>query len=79
MLFSNAHTIHMQADDKEPGKQEDPKLRIAWQYRRYIQRQQDKADEPGPSVAPTSRRKGVGDLPSTHPDKASPSGRSSGT
>ncbi|KAK9909878.1 hypothetical protein WJX75_008871 [Coccomyxa subellipsoidea] len=63
-----------QADDKEPGKQEDPKLRIAWQYRRYIQRQQDRADAPGPPVAPTFRRKGAGDSPSTQPDTTPPSG-----
>lgn len=71
--------LDMQEDDKEPGKQEDPKLRIAWQYRRYIQRQQDRADAPGPPVAPTFRRKGAGDSPSTQPDTTPPSGSAAGT
>ncbi|EIE24544.1 hypothetical protein COCSUDRAFT_40910 [Coccomyxa subellipsoidea C-169] len=65
----------MQAEDREPGKEEDPKLRIAWQYRRYIQRQQDRAEQPGPPVAP---RKGVGDVSGKHPDLTSPSGSTAG-
>lgn len=39
----------MQEDDSEQGKQEDPKLRIAWQYRRYIQRQQNNPDPAEPA------------------------------
>lgn len=56
--------LFMQEEEKELGKQEDPKLRIAWQYRRYIQRQQqDKGSQPSPTMAPTSWRKGASDFP----------------
>ncbi len=77
--FIGCPILPMQAEDREPGKEEDPKLRIAWQYRRYIQRQQDRAEQPGPPVAPTSRRKGVGDVSGEHPDLTSPSGSTAGT
>ncbi len=32
--------LHAQDNEKEASEQESPQLRIAWQYRRYIQRQQ---------------------------------------
>jgi elongator complex protein 4 len=45
-------TRRVQEDEKQ-GDQEDPKLRIAWQYRRYIHRQQNKA-EPAQPTCPSS-------------------------
>ncbi|CAL8467548.1 g7086 [Coccomyxa elongata] len=62
-----------QQDDQEPGNQEDPKLRIAWQYRRYIKRQHDVADQQGPSHVPPSRRRGSPDVPSSAADMTSAS------
>ncbi|BDA42805.1 Elongator complex protein 4 [Coccomyxa sp. Obi] len=64
---------HSQQDDQEPGKQEDPKLRIAWQYRRYIKRQHDASDQQGPPPTTPLRRRGVPDVPSNAADVTSPS------